>query len=159
MVWPLLSSAVGLTIIFALFFFLPEEGLSWIIGLILAVVCFFAGALFALNQSPPLGLAFLLAPLALAPLASSIAGYLRQRMDPPPSRDEFTLRDDSLYPLVGRLGRALTPLRPGGSVDFNGRRLDGLSEGGYIEAGTSVSVVRVRGQFLIVRAQPDPPPP
>src|SRR5687767_5042617 len=96
MVWPVLCSALALMVIFALFFFLPEGGLSWIIGLILAFGCLAAGALLALKQSFPLNLVLALTPLTLAPLISSMAGRLRLRLDPPPSRDEFTLREDSL---------------------------------------------------------------
>jgi membrane-bound serine protease (ClpP class) len=157
MVGPVLLPTLGLTIIFAIFFFLPEGWTTWLIGLLAAFACFVAGALLALLRSPYLALLALLAPLTLAPLTSSIAGRLRRRLDPPPSRDEFTFRDDSLYPLIGRSGRALTPLRPAGSVDFDGRRLDGLSEGEYIAEGTTVSGLRVRGRYLIVRPLHDPP--
>jgi membrane-bound serine protease (ClpP class) len=159
MVWPALCLALGLTVFFAIFFFLPEGWLGWLIGLIVAAGCLVAGAVLASLRSPSQGLAFLLAPLALAPLTTSIAGRLRRRLDPPPSRDEFTLREDWLYPLIGRRGRTLTPLRPAGSVDFDGRRLDGLSEGGYIDAGTPVSGVRVRGRYLVVRVQSHPTGP
>jgi membrane-bound ClpP family serine protease len=156
-VGPVLLPTLGLTIIFAIFFFLPEGWPTWLIGLLAAFACFVAGALLALMRSPYLALLSLLAPLTWAPLTSSIAGRLRRRLDPPPSRDEFTLRDDSLYPLIGRSGRALTPLRPAGSVDFDGRRLDGLSEGEYIAEGTTVWGLRVRGRYLIVRPLHDPP--
>ena len=52
---------------------------------------------------------------------------------------------------MGQLGRALTPLRPSGMVDFDGRRLDGLSEEGLIPSGALIRAVRVRsGQLVIV---------
>jgi membrane-bound serine protease (ClpP class) len=57
--------------------------------------------------------------------------------------------------LVGQLGRALTPLRPSGLVDFDGRRLDGLSEEGFIPSGSLVRAVRIRGGQLVVRVAPD----
>jgi hypothetical protein len=41
-------------------------------------------------------------------------------------------------------------------VDFDGRRLDGLSEEGLIPSGALVRAVRVRGGQLIVRMAPDP---
>jgi membrane-bound serine protease (ClpP class) len=52
---------------------------------------------------------------------------------------------------IGQRGRALTPLRPGGSVEIGGRRLDALSEGEYIPAGAEVEVIDVRGAQLVVR--------
>jgi membrane-bound ClpP family serine protease len=59
--------------------------------------------------------------------------------------------------LVGQLGRTLTPLRPSGLVDFEGRRLDALSEEGLIPAGALIRALRVRSGQLIVRPAPDPP--
>jgi hypothetical protein len=40
-------------------------------------------------------------------------------------------------------------------VDFEGRRLDGLSEEGLIPAGALVRAVRVRSGQLVVRAASD----
>jgi hypothetical protein len=42
-------------------------------------------------------------------------------------------------------------------VDFDGRRLDGLSEEGLIQAGALIQAVRVRSGQLIVRPAPEPP--
>ncbi|GIX47373.1 MAG: hypothetical protein KatS3mg131_1584 [Candidatus Tectimicrobiota bacterium] len=57
---------------------------------------------------------------------------------------------------VGQVGVTLTPLRPAGSGDFDGKRLDILSEGPYIPAATPVVVVRVEGNRFVVR--PAAPP-
>ncbi len=53
--------------------------------------------------------------------------------------------------LVGQFGRSLTPLRPTGTVDCEGRRHEGMSEEGMIPANAMVKVVKVRGGRLIVR--------
>ena len=53
--------------------------------------------------------------------------------------------------LIGQFGRALTPLRPSGLVDFDGRRLDGLAEEGLIPRGALVRAVQIRGGQLVVR--------
>jgi membrane-bound serine protease (ClpP class) len=54
--------------------------------------------------------------------------------------------------LLGQYGRTLTPLRPSGMVDFDGRRLDALSEEGLLPAGALVQAVRLRGREIVVRA-------
>ncbi|MBO8141421.1 MAG: ATP-dependent Clp protease proteolytic subunit [Firmicutes bacterium] len=51
----------------------------------------------------------------------------------------------------GTLGRALTPLRPAGTVDIGGRRVDAVSEGGFIPKGAAVQVVRASGGRVTVR--------
>jgi membrane-bound serine protease (ClpP class) len=58
---------------------------------------------------------------------------------------------DSSY-LVGREGVTLTPLRPAGVAELEGRRVDVVSEGGFVAAGTPVRVVAVEGSRVVVRA-------
>ncbi|MEM6648186.1 MAG: NfeD family protein [Bacteroidota bacterium] len=53
--------------------------------------------------------------------------------------------------LLGERGRTLTALRPSGTADLGGERLEVVSGGEYIEPGTRVEVVRVRGQQVMVR--------
>jgi membrane-bound ClpP family serine protease len=45
----------------------------------------------------------------------------------------------------------LTPLRPTGLVEFEGRRMEAMSEEGMIAANTLVRVIEVRGTRLVVR--------
>lgn len=60
-----------------------------------------------------------------------------------------------LVKLVGRVGVAVTPLGPSGTVDFDGRALDGEADGGPIAPGTRVEAVGLRAGRLVVRAAPD----
>ena len=51
----------------------------------------------------------------------------------------------------GRSGIAISPLRPAGLADIDGTRVDVVSEGSFIEAGTAIRVVRVDGNRIVVR--------
>ena len=53
--------------------------------------------------------------------------------------------------LLGREGIALTTLRPAGTADFNGRRVDVVTESSYIENGKKIRVMKVEGHKVIVR--------
>jgi membrane-bound ClpP family serine protease len=53
--------------------------------------------------------------------------------------------------LKGRIGKATSVLRPSGAVDFDGRRVDCLSEGILIEPDTWVRCIAVRAGKVIVR--------
>lgn len=53
---------------------------------------------------------------------------------------------------LGRIGTAITILRPAGSAEFEGERLDVVSQGTFIPAGTKVQIVRVEGRRVVVRA-------
>lgn len=55
----------------------------------------------------------------------------------------------SLY--LGKQGIALTPLRPAGSVEIDGRRLDVVTEGEFIHHGAEVEVIKVEGTRVVVR--------
>ncbi|NLP45511.1 MAG: hypothetical protein GX347_00505 [Epulopiscium sp.] len=51
---------------------------------------------------------------------------------------------------IGKVGRTVTPLRPSGSVDFNGVRLDVLSNGSFIPTNQKVIVVSVSENKIVV---------
>jgi membrane-bound serine protease (ClpP class) len=60
---------------------------------------------------------------------------------------------DTAGELVGRTGVALSDLRPAGKADFDGRRLDVVTEGGYISRGATVVVTEVHGARIVVKEQ------
>jgi membrane-bound ClpP family serine protease len=53
--------------------------------------------------------------------------------------------------LVGRIGTAVTPLRPSGKVDVNRRHYEATSEAGFIDAGSRVEVIGRIAFVLVVR--------
>lgn len=53
--------------------------------------------------------------------------------------------------LLGKEGAALTPLRPAGMAEIEGRRVDVVSEGMFIAPGMPVVVVAVEGTRVVVR--------
>ncbi len=68
--------------------------------------------------------------------------------------DDYASASADLMALVGRSGRAITPLRPSGTALIDGRRVDVVTEGLFISEGTTVTVVRVEGSRVIVREEP-----
>ncbi|WP_437670091.1 NfeD family protein [Sorangium sp. So ce131] len=58
--------------------------------------------------------------------------------------------DPRLAALVGREGKALTPLRPAGTVEIEDRAVDVVTDGLYVEAGTPVRVAAVEGNRVVV---------
>ncbi len=52
--------------------------------------------------------------------------------------------------LVGKEGVVLTQLRPAGTGEIDGLRMDIVSEGAFIAAGTRIQVVRVEGRRIVV---------
>jgi membrane-bound serine protease (ClpP class) len=72
------------------------------------------------------------------------------------SRDEGYVASPARPELEGVEGVTLTDLRPAGTAEFAGERLDVVSEAGWIGAGTPVRVLRAEGYRHVVRAVPPP---
>lgn len=68
----------------------------------------------------------------------------RQRGDAIP--DTAELKD-----MLGMVGTVLTPLRPVGTCDFSGQRVECVAESGYVDKGQKVKVVRVQETQLTIR--------
>lgn len=52
--------------------------------------------------------------------------------------------------LIGAEGLALTVLRPAGTADFSGQRLDVVTEGEFIAQGVRLKIVRTEGRRIVV---------
>ena len=52
--------------------------------------------------------------------------------------------------LVGREGEVLARLRPAGAIQIDGKRIDVVSTGEYIEAGQRVRILEVHGSRVVV---------
>lgn len=53
--------------------------------------------------------------------------------------------------LLGKIGMALTPLRPAGIASFDDERVDVVTEGSFIDQDSEVIVVKVEGSRIVVR--------
>lgn len=59
-------------------------------------------------------------------------------------------QSENLVTVLDKTGTAVTDLRPAGMAMIGGQRLDVVTDGEYIDAGTPVVVVRVTGNQVIV---------
>lgn len=53
--------------------------------------------------------------------------------------------------LIGRIGTAVTPLRPAGTAEVDGVRIDVVAEGDFIEKGDRVQVIELDGTRTLVK--------
>ena len=153
LVWPSLCLAIGLLLLLAEVF-IPSGGL---IGLL--AIGFLGVSIYLGFASTSYGLIFLIVTGLLMPLTLMLALYLWPRTPMakilslvPPGLDEMAPEPQGalMARLVGQFGRSLTPLRPSGLVDFEGRRLEGLAEAGLIPAGALVQAISIRGGGQVV---------
>lgn len=156
--WPIGCLAAGLILLIAEVF-VPSGGLIGFLAVGLLIISLWQA--FAISSMT--GGIFLLALIGLLPATLALAVHLWPRTPMgkwiflrPPEPDDVAPESTGprLDHLIGQFGRTLTPLRPSGMVDFEGRRLDGLAESGLIASGTLVRAVQLRNGQLIVREVP-----
>ena len=70
-------------------------------------------------------------------------------------KDELHQKDADMQVLVGKCGRTSSVLRPAGIGDFDGVRLNVVTEGDFIESGRPIEIARVEGARIVVRARPE----
>ena len=145
---------IGLMVLEA---FIPGFGLPGISGIILEVV---AVALTWMNHGPMAALGMTLIVLSI--LAIAISMSLRSAANGKLSRSKLVLNDtesneagyrstEELDVFLGKEGVTTTVLRPTGMAEFDGVRLNVVSEGEFIQSGTRVQIVRVEGSRILVR--------
>jgi len=61
------------------------------------------------------------------------------------------ISNQSRTDLLNRTGITITPLRPSGTIMIDNERIDAVTEGGFIAAGSNVQVVEVEGVRVVVR--------
>lgn len=153
-----IPAVIMLVIGFALVVFemyIPGFGAPGIIGIILLVV-----GVVATNPTPLQALVLALIIVVLLCIAFSICirTVSKGRLNKTPlvltdvatgsSKDE---KEDDLGYFVGRTGETHTLLRPAGIAEFDGVKLNVVSDGDFIDAGRQVRVERVEGNRIVVR--------
>lgn len=123
----------------------------------LAAIAIIAGGYVAFRADVDTGLTYLLISGVLIPL-SVMAGFkylpksplARILMASGPSFEDGRATDQRDSDLLGAEGVVEAQLRPAGVVRIAGRRVDVVSRGNMIEAGTRVRVVELEGNRVVV---------
>ena len=109
------------------------------------------------------GIAMLLGSMFLSGLVSffslrllSRKGVLRKIiLEDSATKEQGYTSSPSMQDFEGREGITLTALRPSGTVDIDGKRVDAVSEGQYIVKNAKVKVVKIEGIRVVVREVTD----
>jgi membrane-bound ClpP family serine protease len=152
-----LPSIVMLVVGFALVvveMYIPGFGAPGIIGLLLLV-----GGIIMAKPTPLQALIMVLVIVALLCIALSICIHSASKGRL--SKSKLVLHDVStqaeaaetndLQYFVGHTGVTKTTLRPAGIAEFDGVKLNVVSEGDFIPAGKTIEVERVEGNRIVVK--------
>lgn len=138
---------------------LPGFGVPGISGIVLLVV----GIALTISAHGMLaGLGVLIMVIAILAIVISIAlksaanGKLSKSKlilnDTAIDQDKEQVQQEDLRELIGREGKTGTVLRPAGIAEFDGVRLNVVTEGEFIDKDKAVAIVSVEGSRIVVRA-------
>lgn len=87
-------------------------------------------------------------------LHSATKGYMAKNLVLTESleKDLKAFKGEDLNFFLGKVGTTTTVLRPAGVADFDGVRLDVVSEGEFIPQGTEVQIISIEGIRIVVKA-------
>ncbi len=165
-IWEVAVFILGVALLLAEIFVIPGFGVAGISGITLVVLSLGVSLIGNVGLSFPSGGAIASATVTLAITMILFVGMLFGLGKYIPRSDRFAqlvlqpnLGSKEGYTssftraeLMGVRGTALTPLRPSGAVDVDGDRIDVVTAGDWIAAGTEVEIVRVQGSRVEVRA-------
>lgn len=153
--WALFLFFVGIALI-VLEFILP--GAICGIG---GVACFVVSTAIAIKAYPDYAL-FIVIGEFLGAITGVILGLLALAKSPVGRRlfldtaqNETYTNQASDLSLIGAAGVVLTALRPAGTIEVDGRRVDAVSDGAFIQEGALVQVTEVHGNRVVVELAPD----
>ena len=147
---------IGLLLLLAEIFFIPGFGLAGISGIaaILASIFLTFGNIIQATYS------------ILIALGISVIGFFLLIKYIPSTRTwrkfvlsteqkkelGYTVGTKDLKRLIGGKGISITPLRPSGIVEVNGKKLDALTRGEYVDSNTKIKIISVEGNKIVVEA-------
>ena len=152
--WIVLLFVAGIILILAEFI-LPGA----ICG-ILGVVAVIASATLGAKTYPDQAFLIILGEIAAAVLALVVgmvlitrtAGLTGLTLREAQDADEGYVNVVTDTTLVGARGVSITPLRPSGTIEVNGNRLDAVTDNVFLELGTPIRVVEVHGNRIVVES-------
>lgn len=166
--WEIILFVVGVLLLFVEIFVIPGFGVAGILGLLLMVFSLGASLIgnvgFDFPGTDEIGQAMWVITLTMA-AAIALIFAMGKRL-PENRRLNFLVLSDKIdgrsdpakdatdRDLVGKEGKAITPLRPSGTALIDGRRIDVVTEGDFIETGKVVVVHSVVPGRIVVGLKP-----
>ncbi len=146
----------GIALIMLESHFLPTHGLATLGG----VVCMAVGLFLALggtsgNALLPASMSMVVSLVAMAAFFAYLPKSRIWRILGSGSQQKATagyVSSDDYTGYLGSRGVAISVLRPSGTAEIEGARLNVVTEGGFVPEGTPIEVTHVQGNRIVVRS-------
>ncbi len=160
----ILLFVIGLGLLLAEIFVIPGFGIAGISGIILIFASIFLSLLgsdpfidmnavsIAIIQLSGAMLFALLGMLFLVRYLPKSTTFNRLVLAESEKAEHGFVSYPSEKDLIGKTGIAYTTLRPGGTAEIDGKRVDVVADSEYIDKGVKIKVIRVEGIKVVVTA-------
>lgn len=156
-VWSVVLFVVGMILI-VIELNIPGFGIFGVLGIIALVIDIFITAKTFAQGMIMTAVFFVIIAILLAVLASFVSkGRIPKGLMLKESTSTelgFSSTEDMKY-LIGKTGKVVSILRPVGSVDLDGVKLDVITRGEYISKDAVVEVIEVEGNRIVVKEKQD----
>lgn len=152
---------VGVVLVVVDIFFITGFGLLAAPGLLLMFVSVFLSLMGRIELWTWDSVSIAFRPMLVAMVMTMVLGYLILRRLPQSTtwnrvvldaeETGYTAAPEEHQNLFGKSGTAFTSLRPGGTGLIEGKRVSVTTEGDFLEKDTSITVVEVEGNRIVVR--------
>jgi membrane-bound serine protease (ClpP class) len=134
-------------------------GIAGSLGFVAMIASFFLAA----DNVVHMGISLLIAIVATSLISIFLIKVLGKKMNlfnkiiltDSTNTESGYISSKSRLELIGLEGYTATVLRPSGTILIEDERVDAVSEGGYIDKGAKIRVIRVEGARIIVREIPN----
>jgi len=162
--WEIVLFFIGVVLIVVEIFFIPGFGIPGILGTMLLIFSLGATLIGNIGLDFPsieaiseaiwtLSITLILGVVMMYSLSKYLPAnpyFNRLVLDTSSERDLGYVSATPAHKLVGTTGTAITALRPSGVVKVKGKRLDVVSDGGFIDAGEQVRVESAASNRVVV---------
>ncbi|MFO7815783.1 MAG: nodulation protein NfeD [Halanaerobiales bacterium] len=145
---------VGLILIILEAFVVPGFGVTGIGGMIsifVSLYFLFPTPQIAINIIATTLIATVFLTLIIAKYFGSSKVWSRISLGTSQTTDIGYVAANDNKQIINKTGITLTPLRPAGIVEIDNRRIDVVSEGGFVDKGEKVIVIDVKGSKVLVK--------
>ena len=148
--------AVGLLLLLAEIFFIPGFGLAGIGGIaaILTSIFLTFGNIVQATYSILIALGVsVIGFFLLIKYIPSTRAWRKFILSTEQKKElGYTVGTKDLKRLTGKEGITITPLRPSGIIEVNGKKLNALTQGEYVDSNTKIKIISVEGNKIVVEA-------
>ena len=147
---------VGFSLLLAEIFLIPGFGLAGISGIIAILISIFLtfGNIIQAAYSILIALGFTIVGFFLLiryiPATKTWRKFILFTKQEKESG--YTVGIKNSKRLIGKEGIATTPLRPSGMVEVNGKKLNAITRGEYVDSNTKIKIISVEGNKIVVEA-------